>query len=79
MVKYTKEEIKQLKEISLEINNTGDIPHNHKGLVWNRYKEISGNLKEPRPCNCKGSAAHWYKASMAIATYLDELEGNETI
>ena len=78
MVKYTEEEINKLKEIISGVNKTGNIPGNDRNLVWNRYKEITGST-EPQPCNCRGAGSHWYRATHAIASYLDKLEGNEVV
>ena len=78
MVEYTEKEIAQMKQILSVINNTGNIPNNHQGLIWNRYKQITGS-KEKQPCSCPSAAKHWYKATMAIAKYLDKLEGNEIV
>tara|TARA_R110000868_G_scaffold389003_2_gene658159 strand:- start:8 stop:241 length:234 start_codon:yes stop_codon:yes gene_type:complete len=77
MVKYTEEEIAQMKQI---LSNIGrGIPKHLTSLWWKRYKEISGNSKEPQPCTCPKAANLWYKASTAIARYLDDLEGNEIV
>ena len=77
MVKYTEEQIELMK---VNISRVGShIPHDIRPYIWNTYKEISGNSKEPQPCNCKTAAALWRKACDTIARYLDELEGNEIV
>ncbi len=79
MVKYTEEQIEFMK---VSISRVGrGIPTDILDYIWNTYKEISGNLKEPQPCRsgCPKAGALWNKACNTIAAYLDDLEGNETI
>jgi len=79
MVKYTEEQIEFMK---VSISRVGSrIPPDILDYIWNTYKEISGNLKEPQPCrsNCPSAAALWHKAVATIVAYLDNLEGNEIV
>ena len=79
MVKYTEEQIELMK---VNISRVGsNIPPDIRSYIWNTYKEISGNLKEPQPCSsgCPKAGALWRKACDTIAAYLDKLEGNEIV
>ena len=79
MVNYTEAEIEEMKR---NISRVGrGIPPDITHYIWNKYREISGNTKEPMPCTkgCPQSAGLWDKALMTIARYLDKLEGNEIV
>jgi hypothetical protein len=79
MVKYTEAEIEEMK---INISRVGrGIPADITDYIWNKYREISGNTREPKPCTsgCPAAGRLWEKATMTIARYLDELEGNEIV
>ena len=70
-MEYTKEELKELREIIGSITNR--IPQDKVSYIWNNYKRISGD-KAPQPCTCKSSAGLWGKALQTIQTYLRGLD-----
>jgi len=69
---FTKEEIQQMKETMDGIGS--HLPTNLTGYIWETYKRISGNSKEPQPCTCKSSGRLWAKAVGTIRDYLKTLE-----
>lgn len=70
-MEYTKEELKELREVISSITNR--IPSDKTSYIWNNYKKISGD-KSPTPCTCKSSAGLWGTALETIKTYLRGLD-----
>ena len=69
MVEYTKEEIKEMRGVMLEIKK--NIPHHRAQYVWNKSQDIKGT-KQAQPCACGSAANHWRDAVNTINEYLKD-------
>jgi len=67
----TEAEFIQLKDF---IKNIGAyLQENHAPYVWNTFNHIRGE-REPQPCTCASSGAHWKRAIDFLFNWVKERE-----
>lgn len=57
------------KLIDILKNVTSHLPEGHAPFVWNMFNDIRG-AREPQPCTCASSGAHWGRAISELRLWL---------
>jgi hypothetical protein len=60
----------QLEELKSELSQISSrLPENKAHYVWNTFNHIRGE-REPMPCMCGSSGAHWKRAVDFLHDYV---------
>lgn len=72
--KYTPLTEEQFIELRDFIKTLGAyLPENQAPYVWNTFNHIRGE-REPQPCTCASSGAHWKRAIDFLFNWVKERE-----